>query len=302
VSDLTGALVARSHFPPPGAPIACAVSGGRDSLALLLLARAAGCVPTAYHVDHGLRPGSAAEAGVVARAAAALGCAFVPLTVECAPGPNLEARARAARVAVLPAGTATGHTADDQAETVLLNVLRGTGPDGLRGMRPGPRHPILTLRRAETDALVAASGLEVVEDPTNHDPAIRRNRVRHELLPLIASIAERDVVPLLTRLADLLAADVDLLEELAEEVDERSVASLRAAPLPLRRRAIRRLLRAPGSPGAPGYPPDAGAVARVLDVVDGLARACEVRGGARVRRSSGRLFFEVPSETSGSIR
>ena len=106
--------------------------------------------------------------------------------MSVAPGPNLEARARAARFAVLPADVATGHTMDDQAETILVNLLRGAGADGLAGMAPGRRHPLLGLRRLETHALCAEVGLEPVCDPSNADPAFVRNRVRHELLPLCA--------------------------------------------------------------------------------------------------------------------
>ncbi|HTZ09062.1 MAG TPA: ATP-binding protein, partial [Acidimicrobiales bacterium] len=110
----TGELLGRCTFPRPGTPCTCAVSGGADSLALLVLAVAAGCRVTAVHVDHGLRPGSASEAGVVGEAAAALGAGFRSVRVEVAPGPNLEARARAARLEALPPGAATGHTMDDQ--------------------------------------------------------------------------------------------------------------------------------------------------------------------------------------------
>src|SRR4051812_600660 len=176
-------LLARCEFPAIG-PVTCAVSGGADSLALLILARAAGLEATAVHVDHGLRPGSAAEASVVADAAERLGAGFRAATARIEPGPNLEERARAARYAQLPDDVLTGHTADDQAETVLLNLLRGAGLDGLCGMGPG-RHPIIGLRRAETRALCREVGLTPAEDVSNDDPSFRRNRVRHELLPLL---------------------------------------------------------------------------------------------------------------------
>ena len=136
-------LLSRCTFPPAGAPLACAVSGGADSLALLVLAAAAGCDVTAIHVDHGLRAGSAAEAEVVRGAAARFGARFESHRVSVRSGPNLEARARAARFAALPADVATGHTMDDQAETILINLLRGAGADGLAGMEPGGRHPLL---------------------------------------------------------------------------------------------------------------------------------------------------------------
>src|SRR5436853_503726 len=160
-------LLARCTFPPAGVPVTCAVSGGADSLALLVLAVAAGCNVTAVHVDHGLRPGSAAEADVVATAAGQYGAAFRAATALVDPGPNLEARARAARYAALPDDVLTGHTADDQAETVLLNLLRGAGIDGLAGMRPDRRRPLLALRRRETAALCEAFELEPVSYPSN---------------------------------------------------------------------------------------------------------------------------------------
>src|SRR5205807_4797883 len=143
-------------------------------MALLVLAVAAGCRVTAVHVDHGLRSGSGAEAGGVEAAAASLGAAFRSERVDVEPGPNLEARARVARFSVLPPDVLTGHTADDQAETVLLNLLRGAALDGLAGMGPGG-HPIIGLRRAETRRLCAEMGLTPVSDASNDDPSFRRN-------------------------------------------------------------------------------------------------------------------------------
>jgi len=268
--------------------VACAVSGGADSLALLVLAVAAGCRATAYHVDHGLRPGSADEAAVVAAAADRLGAGFRALSVKVEPGPNLEARARAARRSALPADAATGHTADDQAETVLLNLLRGAGLDGLAGMRGGPRHPILALRRIETRRLCAEAGLSVVSDPTNVDPAYRRNRLRHQVLPLLEEVAERDVAAVIARQAELLADDAELLDRLAVGIDPTSVDDLARAPAPLARRALRSWLRS-----AEGHPPSAAAVERVMEVVRLEARAAEVGGGLLVRRTAGRLRLEA---------
>jgi len=304
LSGLAASLLSRCSFPAPGTPVALGVSGGPDSLALLALAVAAGCEPTAYHVDHGIRPDSTGEAGVVERAAGGLGAGFVSLRVEVAPGPNLEARARAARFAALPEGAATGHTADDQAETILLNLIRGSGLDGLSGMRGGPRHPILGLRRAETHALVAELGLEVVDDPSNEDPSYRRNRVRAELVPLLGAIGERDLVPVLCRQAELLFEEAALLDELAGHLDPESVASLQAAPVALRRRAVRRWLRGLVDPE---HAPDAAAVERVLEVAEGGTTACEIPGGVRVRRSRGRLLAGPagparPSPVTGTVR
>jgi tRNA(Ile)-lysidine synthase len=276
------------------------VSGGPDSLALLVLAVAAGCAVTAIHVDHGLRPESAAESGVVAAAAALVGAEFVAEKVWVEVGPNQEARARAARFGALPDEVATGHTMDDQAETILLNLLRGSGADGLAGMEPGGRHPLLGLRRGETHAVCAAMGLAPVHDASNDDPAFLRNRVRHELLPLCADIAGRDPVPLLARQAGVLRDEVSLLNALALEAapdpsDARAVAAL---PVSLARRSVRLWLQGgeddveTGTVAERAYPPSLAEVERVLAVAAGQAVATEISGGRRVRRSGGRLSVE----------
>jgi tRNA(Ile)-lysidine synthase len=284
------ALVARCAFPEPGTAVTAAVSGGADSLALLVLAAAAGCVVTAVHVDHGLRPGSAAEAGVVAAAATRYGAAFRAVSAAVAPGPNLEERARDARRALLPGDACTGHTLDDRAETVLVNLLRGAGATGLGALRPGPRHPLLALRRAETRALCAAEGLTPVVDPSNDDPRFVRNRVRHEVLPLLDAVAGRDVAPVLARQAELLADDADLVDALAAALDPTDARALAAAPIPLARAAVRAWLR----PAGRGHPPSAATVDRVLAVVAGERVATEIAGGWRVRRSRGRLHLDPP--------
>jgi tRNA(Ile)-lysidine synthase len=285
------ALLARCDFPPAGTAVTCAVSGGADSLALLVLATEAGCRVTAVHVDHGLRPLSGEEAEVVRAAAVRVGAAFRAVRVEVEPGPNLEARARAARYAALPPDALTGHTADDQAETVLLNLLRGAGLDGLAGMDPR-RRPLRRLRRRETRALCDTLGLTPVDDPSNRDPAYRRNRVRHELLPLLDDIAARDVVPILARQTDVAREDVALLDELSAAVDPCDARQLAAAPAPLARRAVRRWLRAGGPGGEEQHPPDGASVDRVLAVARGEAVACELPGGWRVARSRGRLRLD----------
>lgn len=250
---------------------------------MLALAVDAGLCVTAVHVDHGLRPGSADEADVVRDVARVLGAAFRAEHVDIAPGPNLEARARDARRGAIGPAAMTGHTADDQAETVLLNLMRGAGLDGLRGMRAGNQKPILALRRAETGALCRARGFAVVDDPSNDSPVHRRNRVRHEVLALLDDVAERDVAALLARSASVIAGDADLLDELAQSIDPTDAHALASAPGPLARRAVRRWL-------AGEHPPDAAAVERVLAVARGEIRATEVGDGVRVGRTRGRLL------------
>lgn len=277
-------LLARCSFPGPGAEVTCAVSGGADSLALLVLAVESGCQVCAVHIDHGLRAGSPSEAAVVAEVAARVGASFASVAVAVPDGPNLEARARRARYAALPPDVLTGHTADDQAETVLLNLLRGAGLDGLAGYDPA-RRPLRALRRRETHKLCADLGLNPVHDPSNDDPRFRRNRVRHELLPLLDAIGDRDVAAVLARQADRLRADADVLEQLSLTVDPTDAQALAAAPEPLAARAVRRWLRH----GDEQHPPDAATVARVLAVARGDAVACDVGGGRQVRRSRQRL-------------
>ena len=281
-------LLARCTFPSPGTAVDCAVSGGPDSLALLVLASEAGCSVTAWHVDHGLRPGSAGEAEVVARAANRWGAAFEARSAQCEPGPNLEARAREARYRVLPEGVLTGHTADDQAETVLLNLMRGAGLDGLAGIDPA-RRPLLALRRHETRALCSSLGLEPVQDPSNLDPAHRRNRVRHELLPLLCDIADRDVVPIIARGAGLMGGIRDLLDELAAAIDPTDAKAMAEAPEPLAQMALRRWIQRETSAE---HPPDAAAIERVMAVVRNEIRSTEIGGGWRVTRSSQRLGLQ----------
>jgi tRNA(Ile)-lysidine synthase len=306
--DLLAALLPRCSFPEPEPggvpePMPLAVSGGPDSLALLVLAVYSGRPVVAIHVDHGLRPGSAAEARTVAAAAARYGMGYESRTVEVPPGPDLEARARRARYEALPPGVLTGHTMDDQAETVLLALLRGAALDGLSGMQPErlggpvgaaapdrPRRPLLGLRRGETAALCAAQGLVPIVDPSNGDPRFRRNRVRAEVLPLLSEVAGRDLVPVLARQAALLADDARLLESLSAAIDATDARRLARAPVPLARRAIRRWLRSTAA-GADTecHPPSAAEVARVLAVAGGTVRACELAGGRRVERHAGKL-------------
>lgn len=287
-------LLERCSFPPAGAPVACAFSGGPDSTALVALALAAGCDVTAVHVDHGLRASSALEAEQAEELAGRLRVAFTLIRVDVADGPNLEARARRARLAVLPPGHLTGHTADDQAETVLVNLMRGAGIDGLAGIAPGPNHPLLALRRRETHALCGRLGLAPIADPSNGDTRFVRNRIRAELLPLLDDIAGRDVASLIARTAAVLREDADLLGRTIGDVDPTDARALAAADPAVARRALRSWLT------TDGYPPDRAAVDRAYAVATGERRACEVAGGRRVQRTSGRLSIVGPTEIVSS--
>jgi len=203
--DLRGTVAASMSALPAG-PLGVAVSGGGDSLALLVLlhdwARGAGREIEAATVDHRLRPESAAEAAAVAAVCAARGVPHATLVWDDAPGRgNLQAAARDARRQLLAAwarerglaAVALGHTLDDQAETFLMRLARGSGVDGLAAMAPAVEaegvlwlRPILGLRRAALRAALAAEGLGWAEDPGNEDAHFLRVRARRALGPLAA--------------------------------------------------------------------------------------------------------------------
>lgn len=280
-------LLARCTFPPAGSEVTCGVSGGADSTALLVLAVACGCRATAVHVDHGLRPGSASEADRVAAVARSLGAGFESRTATVELGPNLEERARLARAAALPTDVLLGHTADDQAQTVLWHLIRGAGSHGLGAISPA-RRPILGLRRSETHALCEALGLDVVVDPSNDDPSITRNRIRAELVPLLCAIAGRDVVPILCRVASHQREIAGLLDDLAAGIDADDARALAEAPAAVSATIVRSAWR---RHTGDRHGPDAAAIGRVLDVAAGRARATDVVGGWRVERHAGKLTW-----------
>lgn len=281
-------------------PTVVACSGGPDSVALLVLAAEAGLRPTAVYVDHRIRADCRADVAAVHAAADRLGVPTRVVVTEVGEGPNLEARARAARYAALRTvatelGVGTmlvGHTADDQAETVLLNLMRGSTSAGLAGMarvRDDIVRPLLHERRATVRRFVTDRGFEVVADPMNADRRFRRVWIREDVLPMLSDGAGRDLVPILVRQAELLRHESDLLDELGAEVlvaatdgDALLTDALRRAPVVLARRALRQWL---GSP-----PPSADDVERVLAVVRGECVATELVGRRRVRRSGGRLL------------
>ncbi len=280
-------LLHRCVFPPPGSSVTCAVSGGADSLALLLLARLADLNVTAVHVDHGLRPGSEREAFVVAAVATKVGARFRSMSIDLADGPDLEARARRARKLSHGPDALTGHTSDDQAETMMINLLRGTGVAGLAAMQPGGIHPLLGISRVDTVKLCQLAELDPVQDPSNSDPRFVRNRIRHELLPLMDSIAQRDVKPLLNRTAER-ARELNLaVEELSRSLDPTNTRQLQEAPRALAAQSLRRWLR-----DEEGHPPSSNELERVFDVVHHRVLACELSGGRRVARTDGVLRLE----------
>jgi tRNA(Ile)-lysidine synthase len=206
----------------PGERVLVACSGGPDSTALLdglaRLAPPRGWLLTVAHVDHGLRNGSARDAEVVAALASIRGLAFRALRVDVEPGGSLQDHARVARhralreeaVRVGGALIALGHTADDQAETVLMRLLAGASPGGLPAMAERERglvRPLLRVWREATVAYCAALGIQPLVDPTNADRRFLRSRVRHEVIPALEAVfpgARRRLVVLADRQRRLL--------------------------------------------------------------------------------------------------
>lgn len=216
----------------PGSTILVACSGGADSLALLSAAifeaPKVGARVVGVTVDHGLQEGSAAHAGRVVAQMAGLGAdetATARVHVE-ATGLGVEAAARRARYDVLDqlrehfgaAVVLLGHTRDDQAETVLLGLARGSGARSIAGMRrqfDHYRRPLLDVARADTVAACLAEGVEFWEDPHNSDPGFTRVRVRQRVLPVLEDELGPGIAATLARTADQVRDDVEALDELA---------------------------------------------------------------------------------------
>lgn len=238
------------------------LSGGADSLALTAVA-AALKPTTALIVDHGLQTGSAEVAATAAAQARQLGCVdaqVISVAVGTEGGP--EAAARTARYAALDAARGgapvlLAHTLDDQAETVLLGLGRGSGPRSIAGMHlwdPPWGRPLLEVRRADTEAVCAELGLTPWRDPHNTDPRYTRVRLRTEVLPLLEDVLAGGVAPALARTAAALREDNDALDALAaghlealRTDDGLTVAGLEDLPAALRRRVIRGWLLSVGA-------------------------------------------------------
>lgn len=292
--------------PDGTAYVAC--SGGADSTALAAAlafeADRAGRPAGLLTVDHGLQPGSAEQAARVAELGYQLGLnPIVQLPVEVGTDGGPEAAARTARYRALARYAESdlvllGHTADDQAETVLLGLGRGSGPRSIAGMRPvdgGYLRPLLGLRRSDTEAACIALGLPFWNDPHNADPAYRRVRLRTEVLPLLEDVLAGGVTEALARTASQLQDDLDALHLLAEQVlaqaylsDGLHLATLTGQPRAVLSRVLKAWAEAAGA-GALA----ADHVVRLTELVtdwrgqDGV----DLPGGFRARRASGKLVL-----------
>ena len=304
-------------------PVLVACSGGADSVALAAAlafeARDAGVRVGGVTVDHDLQRGSADRAERTAVLLRDLGLdPVVVLRVSVGADGGPEGAARSARYDALAAAAAEhgarialGHTLDDQAETVLLGLGRGSGPRSVAGMvedRPPYWRPLLAVRRGTTRRACADQGLPVWDDPWNDDPAYTRVRLRTEVLPLLEEVLGGGVAPALARTAALLREDLDALDDLAAGQLARLAAEgggadgglpapeLAQLPAALRRRVLRGWLRASGVPDLQAV--HLGAVDALLTRWRGQGRV-DLPGGAGVVRASGRLAFLPPEDRGG---
>jgi tRNA(Ile)-lysidine synthase len=311
--------------------VLAACSGGADSLAvaaaLAFVAPRAGLRGGGVVVDHRLQPGSAERTAGVAALLGKLGLDPVrSVTVAVASpgsGAGPEAAARAARYGALDStaeqcgavAVLLGHTLDDQAETVLLGLARGSGGRSLAGMaaRRGPyRRPLLTVRRAITSAACAELGLEPWHDPHNSDFRFARARVRHRALPALEDALGPGVAEALARTASQLRADAEYLDELAFAESGRlrgscsdpaglEVSWLQMLPTAIRTRVLR------DAAIMAGCPPGA-LTAGHIEQIDALVtswrgqRWVDLPGRVRARRGDGKVWFTStePSEPQGS--
>ncbi|WP_037080694.1 tRNA lysidine(34) synthetase TilS [Pseudonocardia spinosispora] len=250
---------------PPGTPLLVACSGGADSMALaaaVAVLRDRWPVHAAV-VDHGLQDGSARQAAETAELLTGMGLVAEVHQVTVAGGGGTEAAARRARYAALRAARPSenspvllGHTLDDQAETVLLGLGRGSGARSIAGMRgwdPPWLRPLLAVRRATTRAVCVQLGLPIWDDPHNLEPRFTRVRLRTEVLPLLEDVLAGGVAEALARTAVQLREDGDALDGLAAAAyrdalveGELEVKTLADYPASVRRRALRIWLLAQG--------------------------------------------------------
>jgi tRNA(Ile)-lysidine synthase len=296
----------------PEGDLVVALSGGADSAVLAYLLSADARPYRAIHVNHGFSdsPGLEKAAREVAEG---VGVDLDVVTIEVPAGASAEGQARVARYGALldqlPPGEwlLTAHTLDDQAETVLMNLLRGTGPTGLAGIAPLSgrlARPLLGATRSETRELAGLAGLPYLDDPTNLDPANRRNVIRLEVLPALSARFNPRLIEALARSATLLRSDATHLESEAESIPvltrDSSVAiavgELMAAPRPVADRALRHGL-------ALVRPPHSGTAAeldQIWAVVRGEQTIAPLTGGVEVGVAGPLLVFGLRERTEVS--
>ncbi len=301
LAQLTSNTLTRVEF--PHRPIVIALSGGADSAAAAWLATRSGGVCRAIHVNHRL-PHSAPMAQAARAISQRLGLELSEISIEKGTGRSEQALRSARYQALARASTSdeavvTAHTADDQAETVLHNLLRGSGLDGIAGI---PSHrgrycrPLLAVWRTETRELATLAGLAWEDDPQNDDPRYLRNRIRRGLIPQLEGEYQPRLREGLIRLARLASADLSYLEQVADQTrigvspdgwPEVSCSDLAALAPPVASRVVRRALRLLRGPQAAA----SAEVQRVLGVAAGQAPRTQLEGGVAAIRMGDRLLF-----------
>ncbi|MGF1665685.1 MAG: tRNA lysidine(34) synthetase TilS [Acidimicrobiia bacterium] len=289
----------------PSGPVVVALSGGADSAAAAWVSQASNRPTRAVHVHHGLAH-SDMLAGAAAGVADRLEIDFDMVRVEVPAGASMELQARRARLGALEAAArsgewvVTGHTRDDQVETLLMRLVRGTGLDGLAGI-PAIRHPfvrpLLGLTRSSTRELATLAGLAWRDDPENLAPYHLRNRIRTSLIPAMEGTFGTAPAESLVRMARLIADDVAVLEEVARSLPfERRPGEVRlaiGAMLAVPPAVAARAIRAAFVELEPPYPPSAAVAADVLAVAGGRPGSAGA-GGVSARRSGPWLVLSVP--------
>lgn len=291
LKELVSAALQRLHF--PDGPVEVAVSGGADSATLAYLVSEAGVEVTAVHIDHQL-PASAKMAKAASDVAERLRIRIESRQVEVGEGPSPEEQARNARYEALAERNGpilTGHTRDDSIETVLINLIRGTGPSGLTGIpsfRPPNIHrPMLRVTRSETREIAALACLPFVDDPMNEDLSLTRNRVRRELLPLMRELNPQ-VDAALARTAASLERDREYLEGRATEHFGKAlpVSAVTTLPRALADRVLHRALE------ENGIGPTSDRIQRMWSVASGESDRQDLAGGHSVVRRGALLVIE----------
>jgi tRNA(Ile)-lysidine synthase len=287
LTPLQRSVLERAAARLPQEPLVVALSGGADSAVCAWAAVAAGRTVRAVTVNHGL-PVSGPLVEAAGKVAAALGLEHSVVEVV---SDDSEAALRVARYRALESEAAagevllSGHTSDDQAETVLGNLVRGSGASGLAGIpveRPPWLRPLLEVSRAEARQVADELGLPYADDPSNLDVSLRRNELRHEVIPYLEERFGSAVRERLARAAAFLAADDTELERRALAVPLRlggdavrmPAAALVMLPMPVAARVVRRALRSVLSP----YPGSRRDVEAVLEVASGTADRISLSG------------------------
>lgn len=311
LTQLVESSLARLHL--PSGPLVVALSGGADSAALGYLCRQAKREQVrAVHVNHGLTHSPQLEAAAI-EVASALGLELEVRTVAVPEsGPSMEGRARTVRYAALSEAARAGelvltaHTLEDNAETVLLNLLRGAGARGLSGIPyhrpPNVYRPALEIFRSETREIAVLAGLGFVDDPMNDDPTLTRNLLRQQVIPLLEGFNSR-LLPGLSRTAVSLARDVAYLEAEAarvvvaygEGVATCPMGALVTTPRPVADRVLMTMLaHVSGRVGL-----TAGHLQRIRSVLDGEAERQQVGWGISVWREGPLLVVGVTGTLNG---